>query len=103
MDDVGDACDNCPGDSNSDQADNDGDCIGNVCDPSPDTYDPVQADADVDMIGDSCDNCPSTSNPEAGRHLPPNQAMESANAPVTVKVTSTVMVTVMGPTRQRSS
>lgn len=34
-DGVQDPCDNCPSDSNPDQADLDGDGIGNVCDPCP--------------------------------------------------------------------
>ncbi len=50
--------DNCPNDSNADQADNDGDGIGNVCDTTPDG-DP---DADSDGIIDSVDNCPNDAN-----------------------------------------
>ena len=34
-DGVIDSCDNCPADSNPDQADTDGDGLGNVCDPCP--------------------------------------------------------------------
>ena len=62
------ANDNCPGDSNSQFADTDGDGAGNACDYDSDsdgsanggdncvtTYNPSQADRDRDGIGDACD------------------------------------------------
>jgi hypothetical protein len=57
----GDACDNCPFDHNTDQADDDGDGIGNVCELD---YDPVigHEDLDGDGVFNSADNCPSTPN-----------------------------------------
>ncbi|MBR9923317.1 MAG: T9SS type A sorting domain-containing protein [Bacteroidetes bacterium] len=78
-----DPCDNCPLDSNQNQADADGDGVGNQCDQCPNEDDqadpdgdgipgcidncplnsnPDQADADGDEIGDVCDNCPNDSN-----------------------------------------
>ncbi len=58
-DGVIDANDNCPNDSNSDQADNDNDGIGNVCDSTPDG---TVTDSDSDGIEDSVDNCPLVAN-----------------------------------------
>ncbi len=79
-------CDNCPFDSNPDQADIDCDRIGDLCDPCPyvpdngrdDDDDCVgtacdncplvpnldQADEDLDGVGDACDNCPTDFNPD---------------------------------------
>lgn len=70
-DNVVNADDNCPFESNSDQADMDGDGLGDVCDPETndedgDTVDnpndncpfvdnPDQADMDMDGLGDVCD------------------------------------------------
>jgi hypothetical protein len=63
-DGISDATDNCPGDSNADQADLDGDNIGNVCDSDADgdgltteqetTYstDPLNPDTDGDGSND---------------------------------------------------
>ena len=53
QDEIGEACDNCPGDANTDQADNDDDGLGDVCDP----------DDDNDGLNDNVDNCPFNSNP----------------------------------------
>lgn len=53
-DGVEDSQDNCPLNSNQDQADDDNDGIGNVCDN----------DADNDGISDDADNCPLVSNPD---------------------------------------
>ena len=80
-DGVGDACDNCPGSINADQADTDSDGSGDACDPCndpdgdgfghpepppatcavdncPATSNPSQSDADADGRGDACDGCP---------------------------------------------
>ncbi len=48
----GDACDNCPQDGNADQKDSDKDSLGNTCDP----------DDDNDGMADAQDNCPLTAN-----------------------------------------
>ncbi|KAF0193081.1 MAG: cartilage oligomeric matrix protein [Gammaproteobacteria bacterium] len=89
-DDIPDRGDNCPRDSNIDQADIDGDGTGDACDDDVDgdqvphaidncreMFNPEQADADRDGIGDACDddadndnvpneidNCPLTANPD---------------------------------------
>ncbi len=52
-DGFGDACDNCPGHANFDQADSEGDGEGDACDP----------DDDNDGIEDGRDNCPFHNNP----------------------------------------
>ena len=58
-DGIGDACDNCPGDSNPDQKDSDNDGIGDACDNCPGDSNPDQKDTDGDGVGDVCDHCPS--------------------------------------------
>ena len=79
QDGVGDACDNCPFISNSDQTDIDHDGIGDACDNfidrdndgiadavdnCPDISNPDQLDSDGDGIANACDNCPFISNPD---------------------------------------
>ena len=53
-DGVGDVCDNCPNDANTDQSDVDGDGSGDVCDSD--------SDADGDGTPDSTDLCPLMAN-----------------------------------------
>ncbi|MHC4444378.1 MAG: thrombospondin type 3 repeat-containing protein [Planctomycetota bacterium] len=48
--------DNCPNDSNSDQADGDGDGIGDVCDNCVSTPNTDQFNGDEDAYGDVCDD-----------------------------------------------
>jgi hypothetical protein len=54
----GDACDNCPNRSNSDQSDGDSDGIGDACDNCPTVENPDQKDTKRDGIGDVCRGCP---------------------------------------------
>ncbi len=63
-DGVGDACDNCSGEGNSDQADGDDDGVGDICDNCPSAANPLQLDSDGDSLGDACDNCPAIANPD---------------------------------------
>ena len=51
------ACDNCIGESNADQADGDADGRGDACDNCVERVNPDQEDADGDGVGDLCDNC----------------------------------------------
>ncbi len=62
-DSQGDVCDNCPNVYNVDQADPDGDLLGSACDNCPNAANPGQADSDGDGKGDACDNCPTIFNP----------------------------------------
>jgi hypothetical protein len=52
-----DCDDNCPNQSNSDQANNDGDLLGDACDNCDFDDNPLQEDGDSDEAGDACDNC----------------------------------------------
>ncbi|MEA3189595.1 MAG: hypothetical protein QOD77_177 [Thermoplasmata archaeon] len=72
LDGVADDADNCPSDSNGDQADADHDAVGDVCDPDPVTPGDDAAtrtaragsglDRDRDGVADGADNCPGTAN-----------------------------------------
>ena len=59
---IGQSCDNCPNDSNDDQANSDGDSLGDTCDNCPLDTNPDQTDTDRDSVGDACDNCPNVAN-----------------------------------------
>lgn len=61
-DTVADSLDNCPLDSNSDQADTDMDSVGNVCDNCLDIANTGQTNDDADALGNACDNCPLITN-----------------------------------------
>lgn len=63
-DDLPDAEDNCPCDTNPKQEDVDFDGIGNRCDRCPTVPDPAQKDGDRDGLGDACDNCSGSANPK---------------------------------------
>jgi hypothetical protein len=68
-DDLGDACDPCPFDTDTtdcsgvDPDDLDGDGISNVMDNCPSTQNTDQANADGDARGDACDDCPEEVDP----------------------------------------
>lgn len=55
-DGAADDLDNCPEDTNADQADGDGDLVGDVCDNCPMDANADQFDADMDGLGDRCDS-----------------------------------------------
>jgi hypothetical protein len=61
-DGVIDACDNCPGASNSSQTDSDHDGFGDACDNCPTVNNQAQTDTDGDGVGDACDNCRTVAN-----------------------------------------
>ncbi|ODS40587.1 MAG: hypothetical protein A7315_08165 [Candidatus Altiarchaeales archaeon WOR_SM1_79] len=61
-DGVGDSCDNCPIVANIGQEDTDGDGVGDACDNCVNTANADQSDRDGDGVGDACDNCPTTAN-----------------------------------------
>lgn len=61
---VEDETDNCPDDTNADQADADSDDVGDLCDNCPNDANNDQADSDADDVGDLCDNCPGAANPD---------------------------------------
>jgi MYXO-CTERM domain-containing protein len=51
-----DPFDNCPFDSNRDQANDDGDDVGTACDNCPNVGNDDQLDIDADGVGDECDD-----------------------------------------------
>lgn len=57
-DGVGDDCDNCESISNADQSDVDNDTVGDLCDNCVAKSNQGQEDADTDNMGDVCDYCP---------------------------------------------
>ncbi|RME50092.1 MAG: hypothetical protein D6795_10670 [Deltaproteobacteria bacterium] len=54
-DGIADGADNCPDQSNPNQADIDGDLIGDACDNCPRDENTDQIDSDGDGVGDACD------------------------------------------------
>ena len=74
-DGLGDVCDPCPLDANTEECstpdpnDRDNDGVENLLDNCPSTSNADQADADGDDIGDVCDPCPADANP-AGTGCP---------------------------------
>ncbi|HSC75073.1 MAG TPA: metallophosphoesterase [Pseudomonadales bacterium] len=66
-DDVPDASDNCPVNTNADQSDTDDDGVGDVCDSGTDTDgdgigDSIDPNDDGDALDDASDNCPLLAN-----------------------------------------
>ncbi|HSG98980.1 MAG TPA: FG-GAP-like repeat-containing protein, partial [candidate division Zixibacteria bacterium] len=57
-DKVGESCDNCPAEPNTQQLDSDNDGVGDACDNCPGLAAADQTDSDGDGIGDLCDPCP---------------------------------------------
>jgi uncharacterized cupin superfamily protein len=63
---INNSVDNCPGVSNPDQEDADGDRAGDACDNCLNTPNFAQSDADGDGRGDACDACPQDPDPACG-------------------------------------
>lgn len=63
-DKIGNPCDNCPDLYNRTQSDRDGDSFGDACDNCPEIANPLQEDGDEDGVGNTCDNCPNVYNPD---------------------------------------
>jgi len=95
-DEVGNAFDNCPSDSNQDQLDTDSDDIGDVCDNCPSDYNPDQLDTDKDGIGDVCDIEPTTSSTTTSYKPPPpnttTTSIETTSSTSSISSTSTTII-----------
>lgn len=82
-----DEMDNCPQDSNPDQADDDEDGAGDACDNCPEDSNPDQADDDGDGAGDACDICPTSYNAtQVVGDVDGNGLLELADVPTFVNV-----------------
>jgi large repetitive protein len=102
MDGLGDVCDPCPMDADTedcstpDPNDRDNDGVANLVDNCPSMSNADQADADGDDIGDVCDPCPEAANP-AGAGCPASiyevktgEVAEGSQVSVTGVVTATI-------------